>query len=462
MAKVRTFDLIVLGGGSGGLAFSKRAAEYGASVAIVEKKKYGGTCVNIGCVPKKLMYHAADTLDTFHHELSIYGITYENLKFDWNALKTCRDSFIEKLNHLHVNLLENNHVHHFEGSGSLVNEQTIKIDYENKTSEELKGNKIVIATGARPRLPTTIPGYELGISSDEFFALKEKPKKLAIVGGGYIGVELSGIMNTFDTQVTLMIRGKLVLNRFDTDIQLQATEYLRHNGVKVMTNTEVTKVTKELPTGKLIVEYGGDGKVVVDQLIWAIGRVPNVETLNLDKIGVNLTSTGAIDVDKYQQTSKKSIYALGDVCSSGYNLTPVAVAAGRRLAKHLIKNDKDSFLVYDQIPSVVFAHPPIGTVGLTEEEAKRRHGNDKIKVYKSTFAGLYFNVMKAEHRQQTFMKMVCLLPSEKVLGIHMMGRQVDEMIQGFAVPLKMGARKSDFDNTVAIHPTSAEELVTIK
>ncbi|XP_078613026.1 glutathione reductase, mitochondrial-like [Branchiostoma floridae x Branchiostoma japonicum] len=446
----KSFDYLVIGGGSGGLASARRAAEFGAKCGIIERARLGGTCVNVGCVPKKVMWntavHAEYLMDHKDYGFDVNGTT----TFSWKTIKDKRDAYIKNLNGIYKSNLDKSHVEAIVGDAKFVGERCVEVDGNRYTAEH-----ILIATGGRPVFPNT-PGVEYGISSDGFFDLEDLPKKAVVVGAGYIAVEMAGILKTLGSDVSLLIRKDKVLRTFDSMISSELTEELQHIGINLMKQTQVSKVEKAAD-GRLTV-FTNNGEISdVDTLLWAIGRVPNTE-IGLDTVGVELDSRGNIKVDEYQNTSTKGIYALGDVCGKAL-LTPVAIAAGRKLA-HRVFNGEDTKLDYSNIPTVVFSHPPIGTVGLTEEEAAAKYGKDHIRMYSARFTPMYHAV--TERKTKTIMKMICLLPEEKIVGIHMMGIGCDEMLQGFSVAVKMGATKADFDSTVAIHPTSSEELVTMR
>lgn len=449
---VKTFDYLVIGGGSGGLASARRAAEFGVKAAVIEEARWGGTCVNVGCVPKKIMYNTALHAE-FIHDHKDYGFDVEKKGFSWRNVKAKRDAYIKRLNGIYETNLEKSKVEKIIGHASFSGDGCVEVN-----GEKISAKHILIATGGRP-LEATIPGGEHSITSDGFFDLEDLPKKVVVVGAGYIAVELAGIFNALGSDTSICIRYDNVLRTFDSMISETLTQELEKSGVKVCRRTQVTKATKETD-GTLTLDLNTGSKVTdVNCLLWAIGRVPNTDKLGLEKVGVKTDSKGNITVDEFQNTSVPNIYALGDVCGRAL-LTPVAIAAGRKLAHRLFDNKSDWKLDYDNIPTVVFSHPPIGTIGVTEEEAKEKYGADKIKIYRSTFVPMYYAM--TENKVKCSMKLICLLPEEKVIGLHMLGQGCDEMLQGFSVAIKMGATKSQFDDTVAIHPTSSEELVTMR
>ncbi|HEX7235590.1 MAG TPA: glutathione-disulfide reductase [Gammaproteobacteria bacterium] len=449
---MRQFDLLVLGGGSGGLATAQRAAEHGARVAIFEPARLGGTCVNVGCVPKKVMWNAAELAAALEHA-PYYGFDVKTGGHDWPKLKQGRDAYVLRLNGIYQRNLDKKGIvtvraaARLSGAGEVVD-----------TSGEVYGAPhIVIATGGRPRLPD-VPGAELGLTSDGFFELKELPPRVAVVGSGYIAVELAGVLHALGSEVSLMIRHHALLRHFDSLLGEKLMAAMTARGIEVVTTMNTVALTRK--GRKLTLEAAG-GRTFpgFDTVLWAIGRRPNVEEAGLDSVSVDLDAEGYIAVDKFQNTSAQGVYALGDV-SGEAELTPVAIAAGRRLSDRVFGGMKDRYLRYDVIPSVVFSHPPIGTVGLSEEDALKRFPNEPVKIYKSEFVSMFYAL--TEVKPETVMKLVCVGADERVVGCHVIGLGADEMIQGFAVAVTMGARKRDFDDTISIHPTSAEELVTMR
>ncbi|RDB24133.1 Glutathione reductase [Hypsizygus marmoreus] len=460
------YDYVLIGGGSGGSASSRRAASYGKKVAVVEVDPYlGGTCVNVGCVPKKIMWHAADLQDKLSHHASGYKFTGLNSpKFDWASFKPQRDAYIRKLNAIYATNFDREGVEYHHGFGRLTSANTVEVTRPDGQTYTLNADKICITVGGTPTKPSDeqIPGASLGIDSDAFFDLPEQPKRVVVIGAGYIAVELAGIFNALGTQTHLLIRGDTVLRTFDPTIQETITPWMEKSGIKIHKKTNAVKI--EGQKGQLLTVHTDTGeKIEADEVLWAIGRHPLTEKLGLEKAGVKVDKGGNVIVDEYQNTNVDNIYSIGDV-QGKWHLTPVAIAAGRRLSNRLFgpekfKNDK---LDYFDIPTVVFSHPPIGTVGLTEPEARKKYGDDAVKIYKSSFRALYFSMIDEEHKEPTVYKLVCVGPEERVVGVHILGQGSDEVLQGFAVAVKLGARKEDLDNTVAIHPTSAEELVTLR
>jgi glutathione reductase (NADPH) len=444
------YDLIAIGGGSGGLSVAERASRYGARCAVIEAGRLGGTCVNAGCVPKKIMWYAAHLAHALD-DAPGYGFRLDYFGFDWQKLKTARDAFIRNINEWYLGYLAEAGVDLIRGFGWFVDARTLQVDGDRYTADH-----IVIATGGRPRIPD-VPGAEFGITSDGFFALDACPPRVAIAGGGYIAVELAGMLHALAAEVTLLVRKDQVLRSFDAMLREQLMERLREDGITVLARTQVRAVARLASGGLSLHCEGQPAPLPVDKLLWAIGRDPNTDRLDLAAAGVMMNPNGTIPTDPYQTTNVPGIHAIGDV-TERFHLTPVAIAAARRLADRLFGQQPERRLSYENIPTVVFGHPPIGTVGLTEEQARSQYGN-AIRIHQTRFRPMYHAFT---HRQpETVMKLVCVDPEEKIVGCHLIGEGADEMLQGFAVAIRMGATKRDFDDTVAIHPTSAEELVTM-
>ncbi|QGM81109.1 glutathione-disulfide reductase [Otariodibacter oris] len=447
------YDYIAIGGGSGGIASINRAASYGKKCAIIEAKHLGGTCVNVGCVPKKIMWHGAQIAEAIKLYAPDYGFDVTLNEFDFGKLVENRQAYIGRIHTSYNNVLAKNNVDVINGFAKFVDKNTVEVNGEKITADH-----ILIATGGRPSQPK-VKGAEYGINSDGVFALKTLPKRVAIVGAGYIAVELAGVMNSLGADTHLFLRKHAPIRAFDPMVSETLLELMQQEGITVHTEAipeELVKNNDESLTLKL-----ADGrKQDTDCVIWAIGRVPATDALNLEAAGVETNERGFIKVDKFQNTNVEGIYAVGDIIEGGIELTPIAVAAGRRLSERLFNHKPNEHLDYNLVPTVVFSHPPIGTIGLTEPKAKEQYGEDKIKVYTSTFTPMYSAV--TQHRQPCKMKLICAGAEEKIVGLHGIGFGVDEMIQGFAVAIKMGATKADFDNTVAIHPTGSEEFVTMR
>lgn len=445
------YDLVVLGGGSGGIATAVRAARHGARVALVESGRLGGTCVNVGCVPKKLMWYAG-ALGHALEEAPDYGFDVRRAGFDWGRLKESRDRYIAGLNERYAATLAEHRVEVVRGRGCFTGVREIGVG-----GRALRARHVVIATGSQALVPE-VPGADLGITSDGFFALEALPERVAIAGSGYIAVELAGVLRALGASVTVLARRDQLLRPFDPMLREALAEAMRADGIDIRTSVQVSEVQRTARGELHLRGGGGEALGVFDTLLWAVGRAPMTGELALEATGLD-AGGGAIVVDEWQETAVPGIYALGDV-TDHYPLTPVAIAAGRRLADRLFGGMTGRRLEYRCIPTVVFSHPPIGTVGLTEEQARAEHGDAAIKVYQSRFTPLYHAF--TSHRYRTIMKLVTAGPEERIVGCHLFGRDADEILQGFAVAVRMGARKADFDDTVAIHPTSAEELVTMR
>ncbi|WP_372842916.1 glutathione-disulfide reductase [Psychrobacter sp.] len=447
------YDYIAIGGGSGGIASINRAASYGKKCAIIEANQLGGTCVNLGCVPKKVMWYGAQVAGAIQKYAPDYGFDVELKGFDFQKLVNSRQQYIQNIHRAYDNNLAKNGVEVIKGFATFVDSNTVEVNGELITADH-----ILIATGGHPIKPN-IKGAEYGIDSDGFFALNELPKRVAIVGAGYIAVEIAGVLNSLGAEVHQYVRQHSPLRSFDHSIVETLLIEMEQDGIQLHTNTMLTEVVKN-DDGSLTLCTTDGALDTVDCLIWAIGRAPSTDNINLQVTGVETTDNGKIKVDKFQNTTVNGIYAVGDIIENSVDLTPVAIAAGRRLSERLFNNKPNEHLNYELIPTVIFTHPPIGTIGLSEIDAVNQFGKDNIKCYTSTFTDMYSAV--TQHRQKSMMKLICLGEEEKVIGLHGIGFGVDEMIQGFAVAIKMGATKADFDNTIAIHPTGSEEFVTMR
>lgn len=444
------FDLVVIGAGSGGLAAAQRAADYGARVAVVEYGPLGGTCVNVGCVPKKVMWYAAETAAALAAAAG-YGFEVSAGAHDWAGLKERRDAYIRRLNGIYESNLEKKAITLLRGRASLAGPGVVQVD-----DRELEAPRVIIATGGRPIVPE-LEGAELGIVSDDFFALEARPQRVLVLGSGYVAVELGGVFNALGSDVTIATRRDGVLRDFDPALREVLMDQMRRDGVAIETHAVPAAVCRREDGIELLTvdgrRFGG-----FDQLLWAVGREANTEGLGLDAAGVRTDEHGFIPVDEWQDTNVEGIHAIGDV-TGRIALTPVAIAAGRRLADRLFGGMPERKLDYDCVPTVIFSHPPIGTVGLTEPEAHARYG-DQVGVYESRFTPMVHAM--SEHKVPAVVKLVVAGEEERIVGCHVIGAGADEMLQGFAVAVRMGATKRDFDDTVAIHPTSAEELVTLR
>lgn len=446
------YDYIAIGGGSGGIASINRAASYGKKCAIIEAKALGGTCVNVGCVPKKIMWHAAQMAEAIHHYAPDYGFDLTVNQFNWEKMVENRTAYIDRVHQSYERVLSKNNVDVIQGYGRFVDKNTIEVNGEQYTADH-----ILIAVGGKPSLPN-IPGVEYGITSDGFFELTSLPERVAVVGAGYIACEIAGVLHALGAKTHQFVRMATPLRSFDPIIVDTLMEVINTEGHYLHTYSIPKSVEKNSDNSYTLHLENGES-FIVDCVIWAIGRQPATEGLNLSAAGVKSNTWGFIEVDKYQNTNISGIYSVGDDTESAA-LTPVAVAAGRRLAERLFNNKPNECLDYTNIPTVVFTHPPIGTVGLTESQAIDAYGEQNVKVYSSSFTAMYTAV--TTHRQPCRMKLVCAGDEEKIVGIHGIGYGMDEILQGFAVALKMGATKKDFDNTIAIHPTAAEEFVTMR
>ena len=442
------FDLLVIGAGSGGIAAANRAASYGANVAIFEPALPGGTCVNAGCVPKKIMWYAAQTGHAIH-DAGAYGFNVELKQFAWNELVENRQRYIETLRGHYLRGLEKNRVRYIPAKARFVDEHTLEAD-----GKQYSAPHILIASGGYPDVPP-VPGADLGITSDGLFARTQQPGRIVITGAGYVAVEFACLLCALGTEVTLLLRMDRPLRGFDTIVQDSLMQAMQEQGIKVCPNSPVISVARD---GEALSVRTAAQTHVGDTLLWAIGRSPNTTDLGLESAGVCLDEQGYVQTDTYENSSIPGVYAVGDVTGKA-ELTPVAIAAGRRLADRLFGGMSDRHLDYTNIPTVIFSHPPAATVGLTETEARQRYG-DQIKVYTGSFLPLEHALPGNTIRSS--MKLVVNGPEETIVGCHIVGPGADEMLQGFAVAVRMGARKKDFDDTVAIHPTSAEELVTMR
>lgn len=449
---VKEYDYIVIGGGSGGIASANRAAMHGAKVILFEGKEVGGTCVNVGCVPKKVMWYGAQVAETLHRYAGEYGFDVTINKFDFATLKANRQAYIDRIHGSYERGFDNNGVERVYEYARFVDPHTVEVAGERYTAPH-----ILIATGGHALYPN-IPGSEYGITSDGFFELDEVPKRTAVIGAGYIAVEVAGVLNALGSDTHLFVRKDRPLRTFDKDIVDVLVDEMAKSGPTLHTHANATEVVKNADDS-LTISFDNGETITVDCLIWAIGRTANTSGFGLEKTGVKLTEKGTIYSDEFENTSVPGIYALGDVTGK-LDLTPVAVKAGRQLSERLFNNKADAKLDYTDVATVVFSHPVIGSVGLTEEKAIAKYGAENIKVYKSSFTPMYTAL--GDNRQPSTMKLVTLGDDEKIIGLHGIGYGVDEMIQGFSVAIKMGATKADFDNTVAIHPTGSEEFVTMR
>jgi glutathione reductase (NADPH) len=446
----RDFDLLVIGGGSGGLAHAQRAAEYGVKAAVVECAPLGGTCVNVGCVPKKIMWYTAQHAHNMHLATD-FGFDVEVRGHRWGQLKASRDAYIARLNSIYENNLERRDVQLIRGMAHFVDVNTVNVD-----GRKYSADRIVIATGGYPIVPR-IHGAELGITSDGFFELPERPARVALVGSGYVSVELAGVFAALGSATTHLVRKDSVLRSFDEMLQQKLMQSMQDQGIDLQIGV-VPHELRRTSGGLTILAEDGRKFGDFDAVLWAVGRAPNTESLNLEAAGVEPDGYGFVRTDKFQATNVDNIFALGDVTGRDA-LTPVAIAAGRRLADRLYGGMDGRHVDYENIATVIFTHPPIGTVGMTEDAAREKYGDD-LKVYCSSFKPMLYAM--SEHKVETSMKLLTAGSEERLVGCHIIGDGADEILQGFAVALRMGATKADLDDTVAIHPSSAEELVTMR
>ena len=445
----KEYDLIVIGAGSGGLAAAQRAAEHKQRVAIIEMGQLGGTCVNRGCIPKKIYWYAAEFAYDLKHSNTL-GFETNDFKHNWHTLQQASKQYIKKLNDMYRKNLSQKNIEIVTGNASFQSSKEISVGGVLLTAKQ-----IIIACGATPVVPD-IPGAEFGITSDDFFELTNRPKKTIIVGSGYVAVELAGILNALGSDTKIVARKNSILRKFDQSIQSSVIDYLVESGVEVSLNTDVLSVKEN--NNQLLVQTNNKDYTSVDALLWAIGRKPLVSDLGLERTQVTKDKNNFILVDQYQTTKDPNICAIGDVVGN-HELTPVAIAAGRALSDRLFGDKENARLEYENIPTVIFSHPPVGTVGMSEEEARVVYGN-KVKIYEANFVSLRHSLIGVSSK--AMVKLVCLGKEEIVIGCHIVGQGADELLQGFAVAIKMGAQKKDLDSTIAIHPTLAEELVTLR
>ena len=448
------FDLFAIGAGSGGIATARRAAEYGAKVGVAEYDRLGGTCVNRGCVPKKLMVYASRFPEEFEAAQG-YGWSAVESTLDWPHMIKAVNDEVTRLNGIYQRMLDKSEVKVFRDRAQFVDSHTLKIGDKTITAE-----KILIAVGGKPTKPKNIPGIEHAMTSDDIFHLEEQPKKIVILGGGYIGCEFASILNGLGTEVTQIIRADKILRGFDEDIRSEIQEGMQKHGVRFITKMDSLSIEK-LESGLLqvTVSDGSDEETaIVDAVsLAATGRIPNLDGLGIENTKVEVKN-GAIAVNDYGQTAEEHIYAVGD-CTDRVNLTPVAIAEGRAFADAHF-GGKSVEMTYDNIATAVFTTPEAATVGMTEAEAKEEYGEEAIKVYRSKFRPMYYTLPNLD--EKTLMKLVVNQETDRVLGAHMVGDYAAELIQGVAIAVKMGASKADFDATMGIHPTSGEEFVTMR
>ena len=441
------YDLFVIGGGSGGIRAARLSSSFGARVAIAEEKYLGGTCVNVGCVPKKLFFYASYFSEEFNHAQS-YGWYHNNNRFVWNDLIKNKNKEIERLNGIYQKILNDSNVKVFEEHAKIVDPHTIKINNENITTKY-----IMIATGGWPYVPN-IEGKELAITSNEAFFLETLPNKIIIVGGGYIAVEFASIFKGLNIETSLIYRGPLFLRGFDKDLREVLSNEMKKKGINLIFNKDIKKI-KKINT-EISAELDDGQELISDQVMFATGRRPNCSNIGLDEVGLKLDADGAIEINSNYQTSISSIYAVGDV-TNRINLTPVALAEGSIVANNLF-NNTSKIASYENIPTCVFSQPNIATVGLTEDEARKKYKD--ITVYKSLFTPLKLTL--TQNNEKSFIKLITNKKTNLVIGAHMVGENAGEIMQGIAIAIKAGATKDIFDSTIGIHPTLAEEFVTMR
>lgn len=450
MTRAYDYDLFVIGAGSGGVRASRIAASHGAKVAVAEEYRVGGTCVIRGCVPKKLFVYASSFAEEFE-DAEGFGWTVGETSFSWEKLIANKDKEIDRLNGIYIRNLQNSGVEIFQSRAILKDAHTIHLNAEKR---DVTADKILIATGGTPFLPANVPGIEHAISSNEAFHLKTLPKRGIVVGGGYIAVEFAGIFNGLGVETTQIYRGEKILRGFDEDLRDGLTEEIRKKGIDLHTMCDITRIEK---TDAGLVATLVDGiKVETDFIMYATGRSPNTQGLCLDLIGVKTKPNGAVEVDAYSQTSVTNIYAVGDVTDRAA-LTPVAIREGQAFAETVFNNNPIA-VDHSIIPTAVFSQPELGTVGMTEAEARAKVG--EVDIYKTSFRAMKHTM--TGRQEKTFMKLVVDTKTQRVLGVHLMGSASGEMIQAVGIAVTMGATKQQFDQTVAVHPTAAEELVTLK
>ena len=446
------YDLLVLGGGSGGLAGAFRAAEHGARVALLEPHELGGTCVNLGCVPKKAMWLAAEMAQRSALAAQM-GFNLAAPVLDWPEFIVHRQRYIGGIHASYRKRLDEARVVEVQSHGRLVDAHTVQCEDGTRIS----AGRILIATGGRPRRPA-IPGVELGIDSDGFFNLCAAPARTAIVGAGYVGIELAGVLQALGSLVEIFARGSCLLQGFERELTTALEDNGRQRGLQYHFGFDLASVERAAGDGVVLVSAQGQRSERFDSLILATGRIPNTGDMGLEQVGVHTDAHGFVQVDGKQDTNVDGISAVGDVTGQ-LALTPVAIAAARRLMDRLFGGKPEARLDYDKIATVVFSHPPLGSVGLTEAQARERHG-DAVTVYRSHFRPMLHAL--ADSPQRSLFKLVCVGPEQHVVGLHLLGEDADEILQGFAVALKKGITKADLDDTMAIHPTAAEEIVLMR
>ena len=452
-------DLIVIGGGSGGVRAARMAATRGAKVVMVESGAMGGTCVNVGCIPKKLYSYAAGYSEAFAEARGYGWQVPEGIALDWDALKTARATEITRLNGIYEGLMRGANVERINGHGRLVDAHTVAVSLDGQDVRQLTAAHILVATGGKPVLPD-VAGKQHAIVSDDVFDLPTLPRHMVVVGGGYIGCEMASIFHGLGVQVSLLYRGAQILRGFDDEVRDFVAEEMRKAGVDVRVNTDVHSIALDASTGERVLQLNDGSSLRADQVLYAAGRAPNVAGLGLDALGIAQAKNGAIQVDAHFATSVPSVYALGDVVGK-LELTPVALAEAMAWVDHVFgpaPGKVARVMDYDNIPTAVFTHPQVGTIGLTEAQARERCG--AVRIYRADFRPLRHTVSGRSER--SLVKLVVDDASDQVVGLHVVGADAGEIAQGFAVAMKAGATKAVFDQTIGIHPTMAEELVTLR
>lgn len=445
------FDYLVIGGGSGGIASANRAAEHGAKVAVIEGHDIGGTCVNRGCVPKKVSWYASRVSDSIHKYGPGYGFHAKDVEFNYSEFLEARDGYISRSRQGYTNNLQKNGITLIEGYAKFVDDHTVEVNGESYTAKH-----ILIATGGRPA-PINVKGGDLLDSSDDFFNWTDLPESVAVIGAGYIAVELSQVLSNLGVETTLVTRFEKPLRSFDDMVSDILVEAMKVDGPTHLPNTSFDEYREK--DGKIECLVNGEVKLTVDRVIAAVGRQANTDKLGIENTSIQLDEKGQVVVNDRHETHAEGVYAIGDVIDR-VDLTPVAIRAGRTLSEFLFNNGATSAIDYTNIPTVIFSHPAIGTIGYSEKDAIEKYGEENIKVYTNSFYSMYASA--AWHRELNKFKLVCYGPDEVVVGLHGIGEGVDEMIQGFGVAMKMGATKAQFDSVIAIHPTGAEEFVTMR
>lgn len=448
---MKTYDFIVIGGGSGGIASANRAAEYGAKSLIIEEDAVGGTCVNRGCVPKKIAWFGSQLINNTHLYAADFGITSTIDGFDYHVMKKNREAYIARTHQSYFNGFESRGTEFLKGHAEFVDNHTLRVGDETYTAPH-----IAITAGSHIVLPD-VEGIEYVETSDDFFTWEDLPESVVLVGAGYVALEIAGLLNGLGVDTTLVIRHDLPMRSFDQEIIEKLVEHMEGAGIHILKNHNVSSI-KQQDKGYTVAFEEGDS-VDAERVLYAVGRRPNTDRIGIENTDVELTERGHVKVNEYHRTNVEGVYALGDIIGKA-DLTPVAIKAGRTLADELF-NDAEPFRVdYEGVPTVLFTHPEIGKVGLSEEQAREKYADQPIKVYRSRFTTMRTGL--GDHREQTIMKLVTVGEDERVVGLWGIGSDVAEMIEGFAVAIQMGATKSDFDRTIAIHPTSSEEFVTMR